>query len=566
MTLRFCDGPTLYRAVVAAVATLDRHAAEVDALNVFPVPDGDTGRNMLVTMKVALEHAEVLEGAVRSLTGVAEALAYGGLMGARGNSGVILSQVLRGLAEGVVGRRRADGLALAHALRCGSRAADSSVPKPVEGTILTVVRAAGDAAVAQAERDRSLGGVLSAAVEAAAAAVARTPDQLPALAEAGVVDAGGRGFELLLRGALLGTVEGTDRIERRPVGGRGRPVVTPGGDAGWGYETMYLLTARGGTSLDIERMRSQLGTMGDSVLVVGDRRVARVHLHSERPDLAIGYGLRRGTVSRVTIENMDLQSAGEREERAAELLGVPVSVLDHATAANAQEVEATPAIEARVPFAIVAVAVGEGIATAFAAAGIRALVPGGQGANPSTGELLAAIEAARADTVVLLPNNPNVRLAAEQAAHLATGATVHVVPTRNAAEGLAAVLAVDPRAEPAANAARMARAAAGVRSFVVTTAVRDARFGGRSVKRGHAIALDPDDGLLASGTDRVAVALDAALALADGAELLTIHYGADADLDEAERFADRVMEARPELVVELVHGGQPHHAYLVAAE
>jgi len=576
MTLRFCDGPTLYRAVVAAVATLDRHAAEVDALNVFPVPDGDTGRNMLVTMKVALEHAEVLEGPERSLTGIAEALAHGGLMGARGNSGVILSQVLRGLAEGVAGRRRADGLALAHALRCGSRAADASVPRPVEGTILTVVRAAGDAAVAQAERDPSLGGVLSAAVEAASAAVARTPDQLPMLAEAGVVDAGGRGFELLLRGALLGTVEGTDPIERHPAGGRGRPLVTPDGDAGWGYETMYLLTARDGTSLEIPRMRAQLGTMGDSVLVVGDSRMARVHLHSERPDLAIGYGLRRGTVSRVTIENMDLLSAGEREERAAELLGVPVEALDQATAAESRAAapgsRAAPATaagspaQARVPFAVVAVAVGEGIATAFTAAGVRALVPGGQGANPSTGELLAAIEAARADVVVLLPDNPNVRLAAEQAAALATGMTVHVVPTRNAAEGLAAVLAVDPRADAATNAARMARAADAVRSFVVTTAVRDARFGGRSVKRGHAIAVDPDDGLIASGPDRVAVALEAALTIADGAELVTIHHGADADLAEAERLAARVMAARPELIVEVVHGGQPHVAYLVAAE
>jgi len=328
---------------------------------------------------------------------------------------------------------------------------------------------------------------------------------------------------------------------------------------------MYLLTAKEATTLDIDRMRAQLGTMGGSVLVVGDSRVARVRLHSERPDLAIVYGLRRGTVSRGTVENMDLLSAGEREERAADLLGVPVSALDEASVPEAR-VPVAIGESPRVPFAVVAVVVGSGIVEAFRAAGVTAMVPGGQGEDPSTGELLAAIEAACADAVVLLPNDPNVRLAAVQAATLAHGTAVHVVQTRNAAEGLAAVLAADPRAEPAANAARMARAAAAIRTFVVTTAVRDAIVNGRAVKRGHAIALDPDDGLIATGPDRVRVAVDAVAVVADGAELLTIHQGADASLEEAERFAALFQAAFPALVVEIVRGGQPHHAFLVAAE
>lgn len=587
MTLRFCDGATFYRAVIAAVATLDRHAAEVDSLNVFPVPDGDTGRNMLVTMKVALEHAEALDGPERSLTGVADALAHGALMGARGNSGVILSQVVRGIADGVKGMRRADGLAMAHALRCGSRAADSAVPKPVEGTILTVVRAASDAAVVAAEAEPTLLVALSAAVEAAAEAVIRTPDQLPVLRDAGVVDAGGRGFELLLRGILMGMAEspgpglqaGGVSLGRQPVSGLDE-------EAGWGYETMYLLTAREGTALDIERMRTQLQTMGDSVLVVGDARMARVHLHSERPDLAIGYGLRRGTISRVTVENMDLLSAGEREERAAELLSVAPSELARVGAmgglmpgrpvtapkpldriASADALTDGHGIEGPVaPFAVVAVAAGPGIAQAFEAAGAAALVQGGQGENPSTGDLVAAIHDAAAETVVLLPNNPNVRLAAQQAAALSPGTRVHVVPTRNAAEGLAAILAVDPRGEPAANVERMRRAATSVRTFSVTHAVRDATLGGRRVRTGDAIALDPDDGLIAAGKDRVEVAVAAARHVADGAELLTIHYGADADLDEAQRLAGRLSAVLPEVEVEVRHGGQPHYAFLVAAE
>ncbi|MFN8623940.1 MAG: DAK2 domain-containing protein [Chloroflexota bacterium] len=572
MTIRFCDGPTLNRAVVAAVTTLDRHAAEVDSLNVFPVPDGDTGRNMLVTMRTALEHTEWLEPGERSLTRIADALAHGAMMGARGNSGVILSQVLRGMADAVKGHRRGDGLTLAHALRGGSKAADAAVAHPVEGTILTVVRRAADAAVATAERDPSLGAVLAAAVEAAEEAVLRTPDQLPMLAEAGVVDAGGRGFELLLRGALLGMADDVDRVEGRTSARRVAPVAPD--QAGWGYETMYLLTAREGTRLDIERMRTQLATMGDSVLVVGDERMARVHLHSERPDLAIGYGLRRGAVSRVTVENMDLLSAGEREERAAELLGSPLPAPGPVSAgrpivapvAAVRRAVPAPADAPRPDFAVVAVAVGAGIAAAFDAAGVRSLVPGGQGDNPSTGELVAAIEATRARSVVLLPDNPNVRLAAEQAATLVRDTEVHVVPTRNAAEGLAAVLAVDPRLDATANAQRMRDAAARVRSFIVTHAVRDATLGGRKVRRGQALAMDPRDTILANGPDRVAVALEAIGAIADGAELLTIHYGADADLDEAERLAGLAALALPDVAVEVVHGGQPHHAYLVAAE
>ncbi len=593
MTLRFCDGATFHRAVAAAVATLDRHVAEVDSLNVFPVPDGDTGRNMLGTMEVALAHARALDGKDRTLSGVADALAHGALMGARGNSGVILSQVLRGIAEGVRGMRRADGLRMAHALRRGSLAADAAVPVPVEGTILTVVRQAAAAAVTAAEREPTLAVALSAAAEAAAEAVLRTPEQLPILREAGVVDAGGRGFELLLRGVLVGMAESpapgaSDKPSRATVGApsAGRRDGPTCAEAGWGYETMYLVTARGDGHLDIDRMRARLQALGDSVLVVGDRRLARVHLHSERPDLALGYGLRWGAVSRVTVENLDLLAAGEREERAAELFAVPpvevarVEALAGRGDAGRGTGATSSAAEGRrdtaprdrdgdgpvAPFGVVAVASGAGFATAFRAAGVASLVQGGQGDNPSTGDLVSAIRDARARAVVVLPNNPNVRLAAHQAAALSPGCSVHVVPTRNAAEGLAAVLALDPRAEVPVNVERMLRAARAVRTFSVTRATRDVTLGGHRVRRGDAIALDPDDGLIAAGRDRVEVAADAARVTAVGAELVTVHHGADADLDEAQRLATRLRDVLPGVEVEVVYGGQAHQPYLVAAE
>ena len=423
--------------------------------------------------------------------------------------------------------------------------------------------------MAAAKVDISLAHVLGAAVDAASDAVARTPHQLPALADAGVVDAGGRGLELLLRGALQGMADGATQSSTAP-GGRGPPVVDPegvdpAGDAGWGYETMYLLTARQGTRLDIEAMRSALATMGESLLVVGDAQVARVHLHSERPDLVIGYGLRRGAVSRVTVENMDLLSAGEREERAAELMGAPITASGEATAAG-RRAPTVGRSTVRSAFAVVAVAVGAGLVATFEAAGVRPLVPGGQGANPSVGEFLEAIKAANADTLVVLPNDPDGRLAAEQTARLATGVEVLLVASRNAAEGLAAALAVDPRADAASNVARMRRAAASIRTCVITTAAQDARHDGRAVTRGQAIAMGPDGALIAVGHEQVTVALEAIRTLSVGVELVSIHYGADVTRDEAESLRDRVAGVLPEVLVEVFPGGQPHAAFLVAAE
>jgi hypothetical protein len=621
MTLRFCDGPTLTRAVASAVATLSRHADEVDALNVFPVPDGDTGRNMLATMRAALEAARDVPPGDRTVERLADALARGSLLGARGNSGVILSQVLRGMAESARGKRRVDGLDLAHALARGSSAADAAVAHPVEGTILTVVRAAADAGRVAAERDPSVEGVLSEAVEAAARAVARTPDLLPILHDAGVVDAGGRGLELLLRGMLLGVAEGVDG-SHAAAGSRGGRSLLADAEGGFGYETMFLVSAAGGSRLDVHAMREHLATLGDSVLVVGDEQVARVHVHSERPDLVLGYGLGLGTLSRVSVENMDLLAEGDRAERAAEGVGagmadaapggasalhappgvgtgshaasrtgeapavapgpvsrgrpgVPIATAtlhaDHAAAARAAADRhdgqvPLPVTAPRVPVAIVAVVAGDGLARTFAAAGARVLASGGPGDHPSTGDLMRAIEEAGADLVVVLPNHPNVRLAAEQAGALVSGTRVEVVPTRNAVEGLAAVLALDPRDASGSGVERMRRAAREVRSFAVTHAVRDALIAGQRIRRGHALALDPDEALLATGPDRLDVAIEALGRVAVGTELLTIHYGAGVELDEAERLAGRARDALPGVAVEVLHGGQPFYPYLVVAE
>ena len=573
------DGPDLLEALRHATAALIADVDEVNALNVFPVPDGDTGSNMVATITAALDEALAVPDDERSVPRIANAFAFGALMGARGNSGVILSQLFRGMAAAVQSETRVGGRQLASAFESGRDAAYSAVAQPVEGTILTVATDASAAAARAARADASLAAVLSAAVEAAAESVKRTPTLLPLLAHAGVVDAGGRGLELLLRGA------------RAFVEGKALPVVAaiydvrlPDFDAleeeGFGYETVYLVTPSDGQRLAIEDIRRQLDELGESVLVAGDERAVKVHVHNARPDEVIAYGLTLGALSRITVENLDRQAsevrqAGERATRESIALAVPPTARQVAAQAGATARAAaitTPGAHAAAQRAegggpaIVAVAAGRGLARIFSENGVTAVIEGGQTANPSTGDLVAAIRGTGSSEVIVLPNNPNVRLAARQAGELLPDVRVEVVPTRNAAEGIAALLAVDMGASIERNSAQMARAARELQTMAVTAAVRDARIGRRKVKRGEHIVLGPDDGLLAADRDRTAAVLAALGKLKPGFELLTIYRGdgvAGADLDG---LREAVAAAYPDVEVESVHGGQPHYSYLISAE
>ncbi len=553
MVRRSCDGEGLLGAFRAAVANLEAHVDEINALNVYPVPDGDTGSNMLATVKAALDEAEAVAG--QPADRIAAAISFGALMGARGNSGVITSQIFRGMAEGLGGKSRFNGLDLAHALSQGSKTAYGAVAKPVEGTILTVIRESADAAVVAAERDNDIETVLTATLDAAEKSVARTPSLLAILREAGVVDSGGQGLYRLFQGALLHLVgkspAGAARDRSHAGAGVKASTLVAHADEGFGYETMFLLQPNGSGSLDVDAIRDHLESIGDSVLVAGDSRALKVHVHNERPDLVVGFGLSMGALSRISIENLDNQARDVRESRAA-------AFTDGGSDRGGVAVE-VPAL------AVVAVVAGDGLAAIFRDFGVAAVVQGGQSANPSTGELLEAIAAVDAREVIVLPNNPNVVLAARQVAEMADRPVV-VVPTRNAAEGFAALLSLDPSLDATANAAPMTEAARSVQTLVVTEAVRDATIGGRKVKHGQTIALDPDDGLVASGGDRDAAVLAAVAALTPGYELLTLFYGDGADLDEAESMARRIGAATPGVEVEVRHGGQPFYRYLIAAE
>jgi DAK2 domain fusion protein YloV len=562
MVRRACDGEGLLGAFRAAVANLEAHEEEINALNVYPVPDGDTGTNMLATVKAALEEAEGVAG--QPAERIAAAISFGALMGARGNSGVITSQIFRGMAEALGGKSRFNGLDLANALAQGSKTAYGAVAKPVEGTILTVIRESADAAVVAAERDNDIEAVLTATLDAAEKSVARTPSLLAILREAGVVDSGGQGLYRLFQGALLHLVGKTPAGATRdrshaPAGAKVSTLVAHA-DEGFGYETMFLLQPNGSGSLDVDIIRDHLESIGDSVLVAGDSRALKVHVHSERPDLVVGFGLSQGMLSRISIENLDNQARDVRETRAAAFTaGSDAPGPGFTKLAPAAASADAPAL------AVVAVVAGDGLAAIFRDFGVAAVVQGGQSSNPSTGELLAAIEAVPARQIIVLPNNPNVVLAARQCIAM-TDRPVVVVPTRNAAEGFAALLALDPTLDASANVAPMTEAARSVQTLVVTEAVRDATIGGRKVKRGGTIVLDPDDGLVASGSDRDAAILSAVAAMTPGYELLTLFYGDGADLAEAEAMARRIGSATPGVEVEVRHGGQPFYRYLIAAE
>jgi DAK2 domain fusion protein YloV len=611
MARQLCDGAGLLDAMRSAVANLELHVDEINALNVFPVPDGDTGTNMAATVRAALDEAE-RAGRDAPAERIAAAASFGALMGARGNSGVIASQILRGLAEGLAGKKRFGGLDLANALALGTKTAYGAVTKPVEGTILTVIREAGAASVEAAEKDDAMELVLAATVEAARKSVARTPSLLPILREAGVVDSGGQGLLRLFEGALLS-------VRGRPVKaaaggpeaglphGEERRVVAPAFRAGlaaleedvFGYETVYILTAADGTTLDVPALQERLEAIGNSVLVGGDGRMVKVHIHNERPDEVIALGLSLGTLTRITVENLDTMADDVREARATEFIGGAETASQRAAptptagATTAVGVAVRPAVDVETrevatddlaepstngaqrpaPIdvdpalgpAIVAVVAGEGLEKLFREFGVEHVVRGGQTANPSTGELLRIARLAKSREVLLLPNNPNVRLAAEQAARICEDRRLVVVPTRNAAEGIAALLAYDPDSDAATNVGPMTEAGRGLATVQVTEAVRDAKIGGKKVKKGQTIALDPDDGLVAVDGDRDKAVLKAVGTFPAGSELITLYYGEEATLAEAEATARRIGEHLG-AEVEVVHGGQPHYRYLISAE
>ncbi|MFZ9729070.1 MAG: DAK2 domain-containing protein [Candidatus Limnocylindrus sp.] len=561
MSRKSWDGVELMAALRSGSDRLESRVAEVNALNVFPVPDGDTGTNMLATLKAAIAEGEAtLASGVTAIDQVSEAVARGALLGARGNSGVLLSQILRGLPQAVRGRKRARAGEIANALSIGVLHAYSAVATPTEGTILTVAREVASSALADAEGATELRPFLLRVAESARISVDKTPTLLAVLREAGVVDSGGTGLQLILEGiadvpSVAPSATSDDAEPARAAVAPVAPLPASGGDATpgeYGYETVFILRATS-APLDLVKIRADLELIGESVLVAGDASVCKVHVHNLQPDQVLAYGIARGDVRGVTIENLDQQSA-ERATGHGAFTDLSTRV---GVASPSPEREPSPGI------AIVAVAAGSGLAAIMKSAGATQVVHGGQTENPSAAEIASAISATGRRDVIVLPNNGNIVLAARQAAEL-VAANVTVVPTRNAAEGIAALLTWDPSLSLDAALKQFESARVGARTFRIVQAVRDAVVKGVSVRKDEVMALDPVDGIVATGGDDIE-ALTQALE-GEEAELITLYLGAGVDSAAGERMAIAARRAIPGVEVELARGEQPIERVLVSLE
>ena len=563
MSRKSWDGVELMAALRSGLDRLESRVEEVNALNVFPVPDGDTGTNMLATLKAAIAEGDAsLATGVTAIDEVSAAVARGALLGARGNSGVLLSQILRGLPQAVRGRQRARATEIAQSLSLGVLHAYSAVATPTEGTILTVAREVAAAAMKESEGASELRPFLEHIAAAARISVEKTPTLLAVLREAGVVDSGGAGLQLILEGIAnvpsvapsRGTVEAERRSSTLPPS---KPAVAAAPvDAApteFGYETVFILSSPT-TPLDLAAIRAHLETIGESVLVAGDEVTCKVHVHNLRPDEVLAYGISLGDVRAVTIENLDQQSAERATGHAAfnQLADGPLTASPRPAAASLGR-----------GTSIVAVAAGAGLGDILRSAGASQIVHGGQTENPSAAEIASAIAHAGTEFVVVLPNNSNIVLAARQAADL-SAANVVVIPTRNAAEGIAALLSWDPSLTLEELVPRMEAARAAARTFRVVEAVRDAVVRGVSVKAGQIMALDPVDGIIATGSTDVE-SIVAALA-GQTAELITLYVGADVSEEQAAEFVSAVRGAIAGVEVDLQHGGQPIERVLVSLE
>jgi DAK2 domain fusion protein YloV len=556
----------LRHTVIAFRDTMKRHAGGINRLNVYPVPDGDTGTNMSRTLDAVVAE---LDGASPELDTTCEAISHGSLMGARGNSGVILSQILRGLSSTLKTAKSSGASRVAEALKAASAAAYEAVLKPIEGTILTVVRETADAAQRAANDGATLAAMLRVARAAGQKALDNTPELLPVLKDAGVVDAGGAGFMLLLDSAIH-IVDGeplpeptyddgpsAEQLEKVAL----RHATDGSVDVSeLRYEVMFLLDLE---DTKLKRFKNAWGEIGDSIVVVGGDGIYNCHIHTNDIGAAVEAPLIiGGRPSKIRITDLFEEVSEEHAKREAEL-GVPVG------GSNSSHAGRTASHQAALPpvtCAVVAVASGDGLAELFGQMGVHGVVTGGQTMNPSTQELLDAVEHMNATQVVILPNNKNIIPVANKIDEL-TKKDVRVVPTCSMPEALAALVAYDPEASAEHNGSQMSRAASSVATGEVTQAIRDTNSDAGPVKAGDFIGLVRGDGVVA-----VAATLDAAChdllakLISPQRELLTIITGSDASSQATDALVAHVAQAHPHISCEVHFGGQPLYPYLFGVE
>ncbi|MCY8116653.1 DAK2 domain-containing protein [Bacillus spizizenii] len=553
MSIRTLDGRTFAEMILAGAQNLSQNASAVDALNVFPVPDGDTGTNMNLSMTSGAREVEQMN--TDNIGKVGSALSKGLLMGARGNSGVILSQLFRGFSKSIETKKEINALEFAAALQAGVDMAYKAVMKPVEGTILTVAKDAAKKAITLAEKETDITMLMTAVTEEAEASLNRTPELLPVLKEVGVVDSGGKGLLCVYEGFLASLKGETvpqkavlpsldDMVSAEHHKSAQSMMNTEDIEFGFCTEVMVRLdqTKR---EFDEGTFRQDLSQFGDSLLVIADESLAKVHIHAEEPGNVLNYAQHYGELIKIKIENM-------REQH--------TSIIRQES--NHADNEKSPAKQ---PYGIVTVAMGEGVSDLFKSIGASVVIEGGQTMNPSTEDIVEAVKSLNAETVFILPNNSNIIMAANQAASV-TDEKVFVIPAKTVPQGMSALLAFNPDQEAEANEANMLSAIQQVKSGQVTYSVRDTHIDGKDIKKGDFMGI-LNGTIIGTAEDQLSAAkMLLSEMIGEDDEIVTILYGEDASQEEAEELEAFLSEKYEEIEVEIHNGKQPLYSYIVSAE
>ena len=551
------DAALLKKMFLAGVKNLEAKKEWINELNVFPVPDGDTGTNMTLTILSAAREVTAL-GDNPSMEDLAKAISSGSLRGARGNSGVILSQLFRGFTKEIKYVEKIDTMILANALKRAAETAYKAVMKPKEGTILTVAKGMADKAQELSEKEEDLERFIRKVIEHGDFVLSQTPEMLPVLKQAGVVDSGGQGLMQILRGALDGflgkEIQVDDIVQPKkteePVAMDRSQIETA--NIKFGYCTEFIImTEQPFTEYDEMAFKSFLESIGDSIVCVADEDVVKVHVHTNHPGQAIERALTYGALSKMKIDNM-------REEHQERLIKDAEKI--------AQQQKEQEAKKTRKPVGFIAVSVGDGLAEIFKGLGVDYLIEGGQTMNPSTEDVLNAVDHVNADVIYIFPNNKNIILAAEQAKSLVKEKELIVIPSKTIPQGITAMIHFVSEKSAQENTAAMMEEMQHVKTGQITYAVRDTTIDGVEIHKDDIMAVG-DNGILAAGTELNQTAFEAAKAMMDEeSELVSIYYGADITEQEAQNLADQIVEQNPLVEVEVNEGGQPVYYYIMSVE
>lgn len=555
MATKVIDAQLLQKAFIAGAYNLERNKDYINELNVFPVPDGDTGSNMSLTIMAAAREVSALENP--SMDELSKKISSGSLRGARGNSGVILSQLLRGFCKEIKGKKQITVSVLADGFVRAVETAYKAVMKPKEGTILTVAKGVAEKAVELSEMDMDFETLGQEILDHGNEVLKQTPELLPVLKEAGVVDSGGQGLMEFLTGAYNG-LTGKEEIKEPVTSGGAAKAQTMSSEEidtshiKYGYCTEFIIMLEKEYNAEIEaKLKEFLTSIGDSLVVVSDDEIVKVHVHTNHPGLAFEKGLEYGSLTSMKVDNM-------REEHKEKV----IHEQDRKKAAEQEAAKEEP----KKPFGFVAVSVGEGLNDIFKDLGVDHIIEGGQTMNPSTEDVLDAISKVNAETVFVFPNNKNIILAANQAAEIEEEKQVIVIPTKTIPQGISALISFDETATAEANQAGMEDAITAVKSGQVTYAVRDTSIDGKEIKTGDYMGID-DVGIQAVGQDITEVVKDLIGAMADeDSELLSIYYGSDVEEEKANALVEAVQAAYPDFEVEAHAGGQPIYYYILSLE